>query len=65
MNSADRRWRKDMLSVDQIKPFIPANRVNRREKSKDSREGSRKQPGKDPAQRKQPPRGDHRVDELA
>ncbi len=54
-----------MISVDQIKPFIPANRVNRREKSKDSREGSRKQSGQDPARRKRPPRGDHRVDELA
>ena len=54
-----------MISVDQIKPFIPTHRVDRREKSKDSRDESRNKPGQDQAHRKRPPRGDHRVDELA
>ena len=54
-----------MLSVDQIKPFIPAHRVNRREKSKDSNDGTRNKPGQSETQRKKPPRDKHRVDELA
>ena len=54
-----------MIPVDQIKPFIPTHRVNRRDKSKDSRDESRNKPGPADVRRKRPPDGKHRVDELA
>ncbi|MFQ5609225.1 MAG: hypothetical protein ACE5G3_08805 [Gammaproteobacteria bacterium] len=54
-----------MMTVDQIHPFIPSQRVNRREKSKDEQRGPGKKPDDDKARKKRGPRDGHQVDELA
>lgn len=54
-----------MISTDQIHPFIPSQRIDRREKSKDQRGDARKKPGAERADRKRGPDKDHKIDELA
>jgi hypothetical protein len=53
------------MSVDQIKPFTPAPRINRREKAKDEKQRPRDNVGERKPARKRGPDGGHRVDELA
>jgi hypothetical protein len=54
-----------MMSVDQIKPFTPAQRINRREKAKDEKQRPRENAEDRKPSRKRGPGGGHRVDELA
>lgn len=66
--SVDRRMAmevKEMNSVDQIKPFAPAQRVQPRPQDKVREDKARKGPADERARRKRGPRGGHRVDELA
>ena len=54
-----------MNSIDQINPFVPANRVKRRQKPKDRKDNKRDNSDHGNAPRKRGPRDGHRVDELA
>ena len=54
-----------MNSIDQINPFVPANRVNRRQNPKNRKDEERKPPGGSKPKRRPGPKDGHQVDELA